>query len=236
MRILVFTVGAILIIASSGWADTLTQQAASYHQDAETALKKGDIDGAITCYQKIIAITRDDALAHNILGVLYEGKNELGRAENEYLAALSLDPKYIDAYFNLARLYEKTNQNDKAAENLEKLVTLLKPQDKRLAEIKNKILELTSPSERKSDIVKKIEKEAADKLSKKVIQEKRLTRKENEKKSQSHFSSGKEYYREKKYPLAVEEFKAALKYDPSNHNVVSYIKLCEEEINKAKKR
>lgn len=236
MKIFVFTVGAILIIASSGWADTLTQQAASYHQNAEEALKKGDINRAITCYQKIIAITQGDALAHNILGVLYEGKNELGRAESEYLAALSLDPKYTDAYFNLARLYEKTNQNDQAAENLVKLVTLLSPKDKKLAEIKDKILQLTSPAQRKSEVVKKIEKEEADQLIKGIITEKRLIKKENTKKSQSHFSSGKEYYREKKYPLAIEEFKAALKYDPSNHNAVSYIKLCEEEINKAKKR
>ncbi len=234
MRIFLFVLLIILLNLSLTWAATFSQQSVSYHQQAEDALKQGDIDCAITYYQKIIALNSNDTVAHNILGVLYEGKNQLERAETEYLKTLSLEPKYLDAHINLARLYEKTNRTKEAVKHLENIIVLANPKDKRVPLAKSKIIEFTTPQERKDNIIRNIEKEQANKLIEGIIRDKRLIKEENKKKSQAHLSTGKKYYKRKEYSAALEEFKAALRYDQKNSNAANYIELCQEKINQAK--
>lgn len=229
MKIFLFAL-AVVLVTTFSWADILFQQTVSYHQQAEAALRHGDIDQAITFYQKIILIDNNDAVAHSILGVLYEGRNQLGRAENEYLNTLRLNQEHLDTHANLARLYEKTGQNKKAAEHLEKFITLAKPKDERVAAAKTKIIELVPPPQRKSSLVRNIEQEQAQELAKQISQDKRLLKKENKKKSKSHFSLGKKYYRQKKYALALQEFETALGYDQSNKKAARHMSICQQKI------
>lgn len=237
MKILLVAIAIVVVLFACTFsqASTLSKEAVSYHKQAEEALKRSDIDEAITFYQKTIALDDTDALAHNILGVLYDGKNRLELAEQEYLKALSLEPKYLDALVNLARFYEKAKRKDKAIELWEKFLTFAPAKDKMIPEAKSKIIELTTPGERKSDLVKKIENEQADKLAKEIAKGKQLLKKENDKKSKEHFKTAKSYYDKKQCPLALEEFNAALKYDPTNSDALKYIKLCQDEIIKTKK-
>ena len=61
---------------------------------------------------------------HEIWGMVYEAEDQHQQAEEEYLAAIDLDPNNLDVYYQLASLYEKTGQEEKAFEMLEKLLVL----------------------------------------------------------------------------------------------------------------
>ena len=58
-----------------------------------------------------------NAKAHNCVGVISSQKGWVTRAERAFTNAVSIDPKYGDAHFNLAVLYATRDQPDpKAAE------------------------------------------------------------------------------------------------------------------------
>ena len=50
----------------------------------------------------------------NDLGIAFEGQGQWDRAQQSYLQALNLDPEYAEAYSNLALLFEKKNEREKA--------------------------------------------------------------------------------------------------------------------------
>ena len=54
----------------------------------------------------MIGIDSKHAEAHLNLGVLFANHNQFDEAENEYRAALSLNPTLVDAHYNLGVFYE----------------------------------------------------------------------------------------------------------------------------------
>jgi tetratricopeptide (TPR) repeat protein len=68
--------------------------------------RQGDIKGAISCFQKALAIDPANALIFNDLGISYEAVGAAKRAEEMYLRAIELSPYVLESYTNLALLYE----------------------------------------------------------------------------------------------------------------------------------
>lgn len=93
----------------------LNEEAKSYRLKGYEAQEGGDIDTAVTWYQKAISLDVKYAAPHNDLGILFEAKGWLDRAEEEYQKALALDPDYEKAHTNLALLYERKGELEKAA-------------------------------------------------------------------------------------------------------------------------
>jgi len=63
--------------------------------------------------KKAIAADRDNAVAHNNMGVVLSQEGQLGKALKEFETALSLDPNYHKASQNLLdtkKLIEKKNK------------------------------------------------------------------------------------------------------------------------------
>ncbi|MDP6685662.1 MAG: tetratricopeptide repeat protein, partial [Candidatus Omnitrophota bacterium] len=84
------------------YAGVLKEEAAPYREQGYLAQERGDIETAISWYQKAANLDPDYATPHNDLGILFEAKGWVDRAEEEYLKAIAIDPKYDKAHTNLA--------------------------------------------------------------------------------------------------------------------------------------
>lgn len=76
----------------------------------------GGAEGAVACFEKVMSITgrNKSARLHNHLGAAYRGlsvddkgrrEDLLRKAEGEFKTAMTVDPNYAPAYFNLGLLY-----------------------------------------------------------------------------------------------------------------------------------
>ncbi len=93
----------------------LSDEAVSYRNKGYEAQQNGDIDTAISWYQKSAGLDPKYAAPHNDLGILFETKGWLDRAEAEYKKALAIDSNYGKAHTNIALLYERKGEKEKAA-------------------------------------------------------------------------------------------------------------------------
>ena len=94
---------------------TMSNEALVYRENGYRAQNIGDIDSAITWYQKACELDSNYAIPHNDLGILYEAKGWLDRAEIEYQKALEIDPNYGKSCTNLALVYERKGELEKSA-------------------------------------------------------------------------------------------------------------------------
>ncbi|MFC1709531.1 tetratricopeptide repeat protein [Candidatus Omnitrophota bacterium] len=91
------------------------KQVQEYRDRGYEAQRSGNLDLALSYYQKAIELNPYYALAYNDIGVVLESKGMAERAKQAYLKALTVDPNYLSAYYNLAALYEKEGDFDQAA-------------------------------------------------------------------------------------------------------------------------
>ena len=74
-------------------------------------------EAAEAAYKKILAI-QDDAFTHNNLGNVYRDWDKTDQAITEYQTAIALDPTLKYAYVNLAGIYQKQGDIQKALDVL----------------------------------------------------------------------------------------------------------------------
>jgi protein O-GlcNAc transferase len=108
-------------------------EAGSIQDNAQKSLKRGvsfhqsgQLDQAVTCYIKAIAINSDYADAHNNLGVALQEQGKLDKAVASYLKAISVKPDYADAHNNLGVALKDQGKLDKAVASCQKAI-LIKP-------------------------------------------------------------------------------------------------------------
>ena len=108
--------------------DLMKRIATGYAAKGSMLQEMEEIDAAIAYYQKAIQIERSPQVANN-LGILYERKGLLDKAEKAYRSALALDAKHLAAHTNLALLYEKMGRFEEAAKHWKVRVELGSPDD-----------------------------------------------------------------------------------------------------------
>ncbi|MBU0759556.1 MAG: tetratricopeptide repeat protein [Candidatus Omnitrophica bacterium] len=111
------------------YAAELKEDAESYRDQGHKVQQIGEIDQAISWYQKAASLDPNYAAPHNDLGILFETKGWLDRAEVEYQKAISIDGNYAKAHTNLALLYERKGELEKAAFHWMRRYKLGTPQD-----------------------------------------------------------------------------------------------------------
>ena len=74
-------------------------------QKAIEAFKKGEWDKAIDIFSSILEKEPDNAEIYNNMALCYANKGDDERAEKNYLKALELNPKIVQAYINLSDIY-----------------------------------------------------------------------------------------------------------------------------------
>ncbi len=148
------------------YAGVLKEEVESYRLQGYEAQNRGDLDSAISWYQKSVNLDPEYATPHNDLGILFETKGWLDRAEAAYLKALSIDPSYEKAHTNLALLYERKGELEKAAFHWMRRYRLGRPNDPWTREAKERLekLGLIDASEKTGRVSKK-EKREAEKVS-----------------------------------------------------------------------
>ncbi len=66
----------------------------------------------------------DSILVNNIIGVIHTELKNYTLAKNLFIKVISLNPKYNDGFYNLANIYNKLGEEDKAIKNYEKVIEL----------------------------------------------------------------------------------------------------------------
>ncbi|MFA4889006.1 MAG: tetratricopeptide repeat protein [Candidatus Omnitrophota bacterium] len=110
-------------------ATELQKEAQSYRSQGLEAQRIGNIEGAMSFYQKAIEMDPTCAACYNDIGIVYEGRGMSDEAEKFYLKAAKADPSYLSPYTNLALLYEAKRNLEKAAYYWGKRADLGLPED-----------------------------------------------------------------------------------------------------------
>lgn len=92
----------------------MKNEALNYQNEGRTSQNSNDWDRAISSYKKAFYIDPYNPKILNDLGIAYEHKKLYNRAEESYKKAIATDKSYLASYYNLAHLYEKAGQIDKA--------------------------------------------------------------------------------------------------------------------------
>ena len=87
--------------------------------DINQHLKEGKLTEAIPLLERSISNNPNNKYLHFALGTSYDGLNDFEKAESSYSKAISLDPNFFDAWYNLGALYFNTGAdlNNALSEN-----------------------------------------------------------------------------------------------------------------------
>jgi tetratricopeptide (TPR) repeat protein len=69
---------------------------------------------SITLNEHTLAVTSNNYVSHNNLGVALEAKGHVDEAIHHYMEALRIKPNYVEVYYNLGIALEKQNRTDEA--------------------------------------------------------------------------------------------------------------------------
>lgn len=108
----------------NGISDTNTRIKNTLNKLADEHYKKNDYEGAIYYFKKYIEKDPQNAVTPNIIGYLYEKINRYENLEEQikyYEKALEINPDLSCAIRNLAFVYSRADQNEKAIECFQKL-------------------------------------------------------------------------------------------------------------------
>jgi len=78
----------------------------------------------VTLFSRAVALTPENYLAHNHLGVAYDRAGEPDRAAEEYRKTLAIAPDYALAYYNLGRALTESNKVEEAIGEFRKAISL----------------------------------------------------------------------------------------------------------------
>lgn len=90
------------------------KQARIYRIQGYELQKEGDLEGALSYYQKALYLDPNYVVVYNDIGILYESAGDTERAKEMYLRAIEISPTYPNSYSNLALIYEGEKDYAKA--------------------------------------------------------------------------------------------------------------------------
>jgi Flp pilus assembly protein TadD len=193
----------------------LQKQARLYRNQGLELQRIGNLDGAMSLYQKATELDPKYVVAYNDSGIIYESRGLFAQAEDCYLKAIKVDPYYLSAYSNLAFLYENQRNFDKAIFYWMKRVKLGSPSDPWAQKAKQHL----------SDIYLMLGKvnefEALD-LMGEVAKQKSINRESDKELANSYFQKAKLSYKKGDYELALKEILNVSQIDPSNPEVEEF--------------
>jgi Tfp pilus assembly protein PilF len=89
-----------------------------------TYYMKGQMDEALSQFQKAVLLEPDAAEAYDHLGITFFNKGQLDEAIRQFGAALRLDPDYADAHYNLGVLFYQQGRTDQASRQFQETIRL----------------------------------------------------------------------------------------------------------------
>ena len=197
------------------------EQARMYHRQGLEMQDIGNLDTAMSLYQKAVELDPAYAVAYNDLGIIYEAKGLIDLAEQNYLKSIKVNPMYLSAYSNLALLYENKRELEKAAFYWEKRAQLGYLNDpwkekarQRLADIRSVLSKRPLEDAREREVIG---------LMKDVAVYKSSSRKDNKALSKEHFEKAKRSYNKGDFATTIKEALDAQYLDPTNEEIEKFI-------------
>lgn len=199
----------------------LQKQARQYRAQGLELQRMGNLDGAMSLYQKVIQLDPLYTVAYNDLGIIYEAKGLFERAEESYLKAIKIDPFYLSAYTNLALLNENKRNFNKAYFYWQKRAELGSPDDPWTEKARQRAKDIGLVlSERPVEYER--EQEAME-LLKEVAKQKEIARKDNKELAKILFEKALLHYEKQDEVTALKEAIDAHTLDPSNQEIEKFI-------------
>jgi len=199
----------------------LQKQARMYRREGLEMQDVGNLDTAMTLYQKAIELDPAYAVAYNDLGIIYEAKGLIDLAEENYLKSIKIDPMYLSTYSNLALLYENKRDLEKAAFYWEKRVQLGSLNDPWKENARHRLADIRSVLSKRP--VEDAREQEAIGLMKDVTAYKSRLRKDNKALSQEYFEKAKRSYNKGDFATAMKEALNAQYLDPANEEIEKFI-------------
>jgi protein O-GlcNAc transferase len=97
-----------------------------YNLSATFFSEHGKYTAVIQCYQRVLEITPESAVAHNNLGLAFHNLNRFDAAIKSYNKAFTLKPSYAEAYYNLGITLSTVGQLDAAVKSYQ-IALMIKP-------------------------------------------------------------------------------------------------------------
>lgn len=196
-------------------------QARQYRLKGWEFQQVGDLDSAMSFYQKAIGLDPKYSIAYNDLGIIYEAKGLINQAEESYLKAIKIDPRNLGAFTNLALLYEGKRDLEKAGFYWQKRVELGLPFDpwtekakKRLNDIRLVLSDRPFEEFREQEVIE---------LMKEVGTQKSTQKKDNKEQAKAYFAKAKLSFKKGAEVTALKLAIDASQLDPSNLEIVEFI-------------
>lgn len=227
------SVSAVFTNAYGAELSALQKQARIYRAQGLEQQNVGNLDAAMSLYQKAIELDPAYAVAYNDLGIIFEARGMTDRAEDSYQAAITVDPSYLSSYSNLALLYETKNDFDKAISYWKKRAQLGEPKDpwtKKARERFDALIRM-SPSYKKS----LMESEVLE-LDKRVAELKKIKKQEDLKKAKEYLATAKKLYNDTEYTKAINQLKSALSLDPQEKDALKLMEMAKAKIIEQEKK
>ena len=199
----------------------LQKQARLYHDQGLAYQRNGDLDGALSFYQKAIELEPSFAEVFNDIGVIVEAKGQIDRAEENYLKAIAIDPTYLSTYTNLALLYESKRDLEKASYFWKKRAELGPPDDSWTKKAKERAdeIDLILSKTPMRDLKEKEILRLTNKMSKPITP---FTR-DDLGLAHMHFAKAEECFLKRDYATAIKEALDAQQFDPTNEEIEKFI-------------
>ncbi len=201
---------------------SLTQLQARMYREAGMKMQQaGDLERALSYYQKAVELDPQLAAVHNDVGVLYEAMGKTDQAEESYRKALKINPAYASAYTNLALLYESKRDLKQAGLCWQQRAQLGPAGDpwaekaqQRLHDILWAMGEYTQESGREQDVVD---------LLRSIATKKELFRNDEKAQAQHYLDQAKLSYKKDDYANAMRLAVNAQLLDPTDREINEFI-------------
>jgi tetratricopeptide (TPR) repeat protein len=192
----------------------IKETAERYREEGLELQSQGDLQGALTYYQRAIQLNPSYYEVYNDLGIVYEALGDKEMAEKMYETAISINPEYLAPYANLALLYEDIGEQEKAIYYWKRRYILGSEGDywSRIA-FRHLLMLGISDQEREELFKKKVDYFSRD-LSYPEDQKKI----ERFKEANSYFNKGRELFSQQDFEGAVKEFQTARSLVPPNES------------------
>jgi len=198
----------------------LKEQARLYRSQGLALQRIGNLDEALSLYQKAVQLDPEFIVAYNDMGVLYEAKGLPKEAEKSYLRAIELEPGYLSSYSNLAMLYENQREFEKAASYWQKRIELGSADDPWTEKAKQRLDELFLILGNRPRDVR--ERQVAGFL-RDVAGQKQFREDDREASAQEYFTNAQLLYKRGKELEALKEALRAQQLDQDNSEIEAFI-------------
>jgi Flp pilus assembly protein TadD len=198
----------------------LKEQARLYRSQGIQLQRIGNLDEALSLYQKAVQLDPRFIVAYNDMGIIYEAKGLPKQAEQSYLKAIELEPGYLSSYSNLALLYESQREFEKAARYWQKRIDLGSAEDPWTQKAQGRLEDLfLILGNRPQDIR---ERQIAG-FHRDVAGQKQFRKYDRETSAQDYFTNAQLLYKKGKELEALKEALRAQQLDQDNSEIEAFI-------------